>query len=164
MILLANTNSCGFPISDICTTQSLVRCTGHRHFCTYTHTRGRLPSRELPTPPTGSLKFRPLTSNLEFGQLYFFCFPVTVDRGNPRSNISTTLGHPDTRFCVCENPRGELSHITSLTSGCSRSDFFRSIRRAQDHTCGGRTDTGNRLNESLKNNLEKAMCAVMVLR
>ena len=127
-------------------------CVRNRYFCAHTHTRDRLPSR-VPSSPTGPLEFRPLKlpiRNFRVVSCIFFCFSVTVDRGDPRRNISSTLGRPDTRLCVCENPRGELSHITSLTSGCSRSDFFRSIRRVQDNTCGGRTDTSNRLNESLK--------------
>ena len=84
-------------------------------------------------------------SNPEFsgGGFIFFCF-CHGDRGDPRSNISLTRGRPDTRFCVCASPRAELSDIASLTPGCSRSDFFRSIRRVQDHTCWGSTDTANR--------------------
>jgi hypothetical protein len=53
------------------------------------------------------------------------------------SNISATRGRPDMRFCVCESPRGDLSHIAGLTLGRSRSDFSGANRRAQDHTCGG---------------------------
>jgi hypothetical protein len=53
------------------------------------------------------------------------------------SNISATRGHPGMRICVCGSPRGNLSHIASLTLGCSRSDFSGANRRAQDHTCGG---------------------------
>jgi len=47
------------------------------------------------------------------------------------SNISATRGSPDTRFCVCERPRGDLSHVASHTPGWFRTDFFRSIRRTQ---------------------------------
>jgi hypothetical protein len=43
--------------------------------------------------------------------------------GDLMSNISATRGRPDMRFCVCGSPRGDLSHIASVTLGCSRSDF-----------------------------------------
>ena len=52
-------------------------------------------------------------------------------------NISATRGRQDMRFCVCGSPRGDLSHIASVTLGCSRSDFSGANRRVQDHTCGG---------------------------
>ena len=57
--------------------------------------------------------------------------------GELMSNISATRGHPGMRICVCGSPRGDLSHIASVTLGCSRSDFSGANRRAQDHTCGG---------------------------
>ena len=113
---------------------------------TYTHPE-RLPSGDLPGPPVGPLEFRPLVIKVPIRNFQdSFIFLVSLSQwtvGTPGSNISTTRGRPDTRFCVCENPRGELSHITSLTPGCSRSEFFRIIRRAQDHTCWGTTDTGH---------------------
>jgi hypothetical protein len=56
--------------------------------------------------------------------------------GELMSNISATRGHPGMRICVCGSPRGDLSHIASLTLGCSRSDFSGANLRAQDHTCG----------------------------
>jgi hypothetical protein len=72
--------------------------------------------------------------------------------GEFMSNISATRGRPDMRFCVCESPRGDLSHIVGLTLGRCRSDFSGDNRRVQDHTCGGydqgRTDTTNRLSEN----------------
>ena len=72
--------------------------------------------------------------------------------GEFMSNISTTRGRQDMRFCVCGSPRGDLSHIAGLTIGRSRSDFSGDNRRAQDHTCGrydqGRTDTTNCLSEN----------------
>ena len=40
--------------------------------------------------------------------------------GDLMSNISATRGRPDMRFCVCGSPSEDLSHITSLTIGCSR--------------------------------------------
>jgi hypothetical protein len=40
--------------------------------------------------------------------------------GDLMSNISATRGHPDMRFCVCGSPSEDLSHIASLTIGCSR--------------------------------------------
>ena len=40
--------------------------------------------------------------------------------GDLMSNISATRGRPDMRFCVCESPSEDLSHIASLTIGCSR--------------------------------------------
>ena len=48
------------------------------------------------------------------------------------SNISSTRGHPDMCLCVCGSPRGDLSHIASLTLGCSLSDFSGANRRADD--------------------------------
>jgi hypothetical protein len=45
--------------------------------------------------------------------------------GELMNNISATRGRPDMRFCVCGSPREDLSHIASLTFGCSLSDFFR---------------------------------------
>ena len=57
--------------------------------------------------------------------------------GEFMSNISTTRGRQDMRFCVCGSPRGDLSHIAGLTLGLSKSDFSGANRRAQDHTCGG---------------------------
>ncbi len=40
--------------------------------------------------------------------------------GDLMSNISATRGRPDMRFCVCGSPSEDLSHIASLTIGCSR--------------------------------------------
>ena len=40
--------------------------------------------------------------------------------GDLVSNISATRGRPGMRFCVCGSPSEDLSHIASLTIGCSR--------------------------------------------
>jgi hypothetical protein len=40
--------------------------------------------------------------------------------GDLMSNISATRGRPDMRFSVCGSPSEDLSHIASLTIGCSR--------------------------------------------
>ena len=61
------------------------------------------------------------------------CFQVPTDsQGLLGSNISTTRGRQDMRFCVCGSPRGDLSHIAGLTLGRSRSDFSGANRRAQE--------------------------------
>jgi hypothetical protein len=68
----------------------------------------------------------------------FFRSPRTLRVfGDLMSNISASRGRPDMRFCVCGSPRGDLSHIASVTLGCSRSDFSGANQRVQDHTCGG---------------------------
>jgi hypothetical protein len=71
--------------------------------------------------------------------LALFQVPQTLGVcGELMSNISATRGHPDMRLCVCGSPRGDLSHIVSLTLGYSRSDFSGANRRGQDNTCGGK--------------------------
>jgi hypothetical protein len=81
-------------------------------------------AKNLPTDPT------------IFGLI--FRSPQTLGVcGELMSNISATRGHPGMRICVCGNPGGDLSHIASLTLGCSRSDFSGANRRVLDHTCGG---------------------------
>jgi hypothetical protein len=85
-----------------------------------------LPLTVQPTPPTNfGLVFRS-PQTLTLSGLWGAHEQYLSDRG-----------HPDMQFCVCGSPRGDLSHIASLTLGCSWSDFFRSQSRAQDHTCGG---------------------------
>ena len=89
-------------------------------------TVGKKIAPNCPTDPTNfGLVFRPGSPQTlrVFGELM--------------SNISATRGRPDMRFCVCGSPRGDLSHIASVTLGCSRSDFSGANRRVQDHTCGG---------------------------
>ena len=105
------------------------------------------PPFRLPCPPprppshqfrTVGKKFAPNcpTDPTNFGLV--FRSPQTLGVcGELMSNISATRGHPCMRICVCGSPRGDLSHIASLTLGCSRSDFSGANRRAQDHTCGG---------------------------
>ena len=93
----------------------------------------------LPLTSFGQLaKFAPNcpTDPTNFGLV--FRSPQTLGVcGELMSNISATRGHPGMRICVCGSPRGDLSHIASLTLGCSRSDVSGANQRAQDHTCGG---------------------------
>ena len=87
-------------------------CVGHRHFCSRTHTRecyrrGR--SLLLPSDVSNSV-LSSFQSRI-FGWTVKLNFvSVTVDRGDPRSNISVTSGRPDTLFCVSDNPT-KLSYI-----------------------------------------------------
>ena len=69
---------------------------------------GQLKIVNRPTPQTSALFSGPhgLSALRVFGDLM--------------SNISATRGRPDMRFCVCGSPSEDLSHIASLTIGCSR--------------------------------------------
>ena len=121
-----------------------------------TGSRESLPSRELPPPPASLpppewllMENLPTVPNRpNFSHIIFvggICGGIT----DLMSNISATCGRPDMRFCVCESPRGDLSHIAGLTLGRSRSDFSGANRRAQEpYMWGGRTDTTNRLSEN----------------
>jgi hypothetical protein len=98
---------------------------------------------------------QPFQKNKNIGDFKKTNFSVPTDSqrvcGDLMRNISATRGRPDTRFCVCGSPRGNLSHIASLTPCWSRSDFFRSIRRAlKDHTCGAHS--GGRTEKRLSEN------------
>ena len=64
------------------------------------------PKNELSDPTNFGLVFRSPRTLRVFGDLM--------------SNISATRGRPDMRFCVCGSPSEDLSHIASLTIGCSR--------------------------------------------
>jgi hypothetical protein len=117
----------------------------------------RLPSRELPPPPAERSPVPPPEWKWLF-DLWKICQPFqpiphfffrskslqgSAYEGSGdltgRSNISATRGRQDTRFCVCESPRGDLSHIASLTLCCSRSFFFRShSESSRPHSVGGR--------------------------
>jgi hypothetical protein len=99
------------------------------------------PPAPPPAPSSLSTQFRTvencqLSNPTNFGLV--FRSPLTLRVfGDLMSNISATRGRPDMRFCVCGSPRGDLSHIASVTLGCSRSDCSGANRRVQDHTCGG---------------------------
>ena len=85
---------------------------------------------QLPYPPAPPLPRPPFQHN--FGQLKIvnrptpqtsalFSGPPTLRVfGDLMSNISATRGRPGMRFCVCGSPSEDLSHIASLTIGCSR--------------------------------------------
>ena len=62
---------------------------------------------------------------------------VPTDRGGPQGQHLSDPWVSGHVVFVCVKDRSENFH-------------FRNIRRTQDHTCGGRTDTVNRLNESFK--------------
>jgi hypothetical protein len=122
----------------------------HTHGCVYPRgSSRRLPPSVLP-PATGvemafdpeNLPTVPTHSAPLFFQFQSSQAQINEDCGDLRSNISATRGHQDTRFCVCESPRGDLSHIASLTLCCSRSDFFRSHSESSRlQSVGGRTDS-----------------------
>ena len=107
-------------------------------WCARTHTQapahrdacGRLtrnlrscPTLRLP-PPALATQFRTVencqpSNPTNFGLV--FRSPRTLRVfGDLMSNISATRGRPDMRFCVCGSPSEDLSHIASLTIGCSR--------------------------------------------
>jgi hypothetical protein len=44
----------------------------------------------------------------------------------PHDQYLSELWAPGYAVCVCGSPKGDLSHIASLTLGCPRSQFFRS--------------------------------------
>ena len=83
-----------------------------------------LPSGSPPAPSSLSTQFRTVencqpSNPTNFGLV--FRSPRTVRVfGDLMSNISATRGRPDMRFCVCGSPSEDLSHIASLTIGCSR--------------------------------------------
>jgi hypothetical protein len=83
-----------------------------------------LPSGSPPAPSSLSTQFRTvencqLSNPTNFGLV--FRSPRTLRVfGDLMSNISATRGRPDMRFCVCGSPSEDLSHIASLTIGCSR--------------------------------------------
>ena len=72
----------------------------------FQHSFGQLKIVNRPTPTNFGLVFRSPRTLRVFGDLM--------------SNISATRGRPEMRFCVCESPSEDLSHIASLTIGCSR--------------------------------------------
>jgi hypothetical protein len=121
--------SCGFPTSDIYTTRSLPTHRGAAQVSpgtgtsTYTHTPGivyrRGSSRLLPPDLSnsvlsirnfrlGSCVFFPIR-NFRLGSCIFFCFSVTVTVGTPGATSQRPGGRPNTRLCVCQRPKGELS-------------------------------------------------------
>ena len=85
---------------------------------------------QLPYPPATPPPRPPCDlCQRSFGQLKIVnrptplrpCFQVPPRvLGDLMSNISATRGRPDMRFCVCGSPSEDLSHIASLTIGCSR--------------------------------------------
>ncbi len=83
-----------------------------------------LPSGSPPDPSSLSTHFRTVencqpSNPTNFGLV--FRSPRTLRVcGDLMSNISMTLGRLDMRFCVCGSPSEDLSHIASLTIGCSR--------------------------------------------
>ena len=83
-----------------------------------------LPSGSPPDPSSLSTQFRTVencepSNPTNFGLV--FRSPLTLRVfGDLMSNISATRGRPDMRFCVCGSPSEDLSHIASLTIGCSR--------------------------------------------
>jgi hypothetical protein len=83
-----------------------------------------LPSGSPPAPSSLSTQFRTVencqpSNPTNFGLV--FRSPRTLRVfGDLMSNISATRGRPDMRFCVCGSPSEDLSHIASLTIGCSR--------------------------------------------
>jgi hypothetical protein len=83
-----------------------------------------LPSGSPPAPSSLSTQFRTVencqpSNPTNFGLV--FKSPRTLRVfGDLMSNISATRGRPDMRFCVCGSPSEDLSHIASLTIGCSR--------------------------------------------
>jgi hypothetical protein len=127
-------------------TSTRARAHTHKHPRTETSAVGSYATCAAALP-SGSPPPRPLSQH-SFGQNcqpsnptnfgLVFRSPRTLGVcGDLVSNISATRGRPDMRFCVCGSPRGDLSHIASVTLGCSRSDFSGANRRVQDHTCGG---------------------------
>ena len=62
-----------------------------------------------------------------------FRSPRTVC-GGLMSNTSATRGHPDMRLCVCGSPRGDLSHIASLTLGAKALNPLYPLSTLLSHT------------------------------
>ena len=124
---------------------------------TYTHPE-RLPSGELPSPPSGSplspLDFRPLKlPEFSVGQLAIFFFLWTgTPGGTPKATSQRPVGSR-TRGFVCVKTREENFHTSQVSHRLSSvrlsPEHSESSRphMSQDHTCGGRTDTENHLNE-----------------
>ena len=141
-----NTLSCGFPPSDICTTQSLpahrvaAQVASGTGTSAHVHTPGSVyrpgSYRLLPPGLSNSVLFRSSFPSGIFGGQFHFFFSMSRWTAGTSGATSPTRGRLGTRFCVCESPRGELSHIASLTLGCSRSDFFRSIWTIRPHMWG----------------------------
>jgi hypothetical protein len=92
-------------------------------------------------PVRGCVDVRAHTREASEPRAYRSCAPLPTALPPPgppsqfrefMSNISTTRGRQDMRFCVCGSPRGDLSHIAGLTLGRSRSDFSGANQRAQE--------------------------------
>ena len=168
---------CAFAPDDIWTADSQISCvcaqcarraaaqvapdTGtsaheHTHGCVYPRgSSRRLPPSVLPPATRVEMAFDPenLPTVPTHSAPFFFRFQssqaqINEGRGDLRSNISANRGHQDTRYCVCESPRGDLSYIAILTLCCSRSDFFRSHSESSRPHREGVGLTANRLIET----------------
>ena len=137
---IANPPTCPASWSACAPALQVFRCVG-AWMCAHTpgkrvslvRTAAAPPFRSPCPPPRPPSQFRTVckkiapncpTDPTNFGLV--FRSPQTLGVcGELMSKISATRGHPGMRICVCGSPRGDLSHIASLTLGCPRSHFSR---------------------------------------
>ena len=108
-----------------------ARAHTHKHLrtempvvCSHATCAASLPSGSPPDPSSLSTQFRTVENcqpSNPTNLVLVFRSPRTLRVfGDLMSNISATRGRPDMRFCVCGSPSEDLSHIASLTIGCSQ--------------------------------------------
>ena len=122
----AGARDAGRPDPQLWCVRAHTQAPAHRDACgRLTRNLRSCPTLRLPPAPSSlSTQFRTVencqpSNPTNFGLV--FRSPRTLRVfGDLMSNISATRGRPGMRFCVCENPSEDLSHIASLTIGCSR--------------------------------------------
>ena len=133
-------------------------CTGHRHFCTHTRERHKF---TVEGAPVSCLRSSSESSRIPSSQAsgifgwtvgnFFFLWTGTPG-GTPKATSQRPVGSR-TRGFVCVKTREENFHTSQVSHRLSSvrlsPEHSESSRphMSQDHTCGGRTDTENHLNE-----------------